>query len=39
LLFRSRNGGDYVYIDANPADRPYLGAKPDEFFAGHRDGE
>ncbi|MCI0690882.1 molybdopterin-dependent oxidoreductase [candidate division KSB1 bacterium] len=26
------NDGDYVYIDANPADRPYLGAKPDEFF-------
>ncbi len=24
--------GDYVYVDANPADRPYLGAKPDEFF-------
>ena len=26
------NDGDYVYLDANPADRPYLGAKPDEFF-------
>ncbi len=26
------NDGDYVYVDANPADRPYLGAKPDEFF-------
>ena len=26
------NDGDYVYIDANPADRPYIGAKPDEFF-------
>ena len=24
--------GDYVYIDANPADRPYLGAKPDDPF-------
>ena len=24
--------GDYVYIDANPADRPYIGAKPGEFF-------
>ncbi|HZL99526.1 MAG TPA: molybdopterin-dependent oxidoreductase [Planctomycetota bacterium] len=24
--------GDYVYIDANPADRPYIGAKPDDFF-------
>ncbi len=24
--------GDYVYVDANPADRPYLGARPDEFF-------
>ncbi len=22
--------GDYVYVDANPADRPYLGWKPDE---------
>ena len=22
------NDGDYVYVDANPADRPYLGAKP-----------
>ncbi len=26
------NDGDYVYVDANPADRPYLGAKPDDFF-------
>ena len=26
------NDGDYVYVDANPADRPYMGAKPDEFF-------
>jgi nitrate reductase alpha subunit len=25
--------GDYVYVDANPADRPYIGAKPDDFFA------
>ncbi|MBI3088456.1 MAG: molybdopterin-dependent oxidoreductase [Candidatus Omnitrophica bacterium] len=24
--------GDYVYVDANPADRPYLGAKPEEAF-------
>jgi len=24
--------GDYVYVDANPADRPYIGAKPDDFF-------
>jgi len=25
--------GDYVYLDANPADRPYLNAKPtDEFY-------
>ncbi|MFQ6019626.1 MAG: molybdopterin-dependent oxidoreductase, partial [Dehalococcoidia bacterium] len=24
--------GDYVYIDANPADRPYLEAKPDDPF-------
>lgn len=24
--------GDYVYVDANPADRPYIGAKKDEFF-------
>jgi nitrate reductase alpha subunit len=26
------NDGDYVYIDANPADRPYLGAKPTDPF-------
>ena len=24
--------GDYVYIDANPADRPYIGWKPDDPF-------
>ena len=24
--------GDYVYVDANPADRPYLGATPDDPF-------
>ncbi len=24
--------GDYVYVDANPADRPYVGANPDDFF-------
>lgn len=24
--------GDYVYIDANPADRPYVGWKPDDPF-------
>jgi nitrate reductase alpha subunit len=24
--------GDYVYVDANPADRPYLGAKKDDPF-------
>ena len=23
------NDGDYVYVDANPADRPYLGATPE----------
>ena len=22
--------GDYVYVDANPADRPYIGASPDD---------
>jgi nitrate reductase / nitrite oxidoreductase, alpha subunit len=26
------NDGDYVYLDANPADRPYIGAKPDDPF-------
>ncbi|MEE9248163.1 MAG: molybdopterin-dependent oxidoreductase [Dehalococcoidia bacterium] len=24
--------GDYVYVDANPADRPYLGASPEDPF-------
>lgn len=24
--------GDYVYVDANPADRPYRGWKPDDPF-------
>jgi nitrate reductase alpha subunit len=24
--------GDYVYVDANPADRPYFGASPDDPF-------
>ncbi len=24
--------GDYVYVDANPADRPYIGARPDDPF-------
>jgi nitrate reductase alpha subunit len=24
--------GDYVYVDANPADRPYIGATPDDPF-------
>jgi nitrate reductase alpha subunit len=24
--------GDYVYVDANPADRPYVGAKPSDPF-------
>ena len=26
------NDGDYVYVDANPADRPYLGASPTDPF-------
>ena len=26
------NDGDYVYVDANPADRPYVGAKPEDPF-------
>ena len=26
------NDGDYVYVDANPADRPYVGWKPDDPF-------
>lgn len=25
-------GGDWVWIDANPADRPYVGASPDDPF-------
>ena len=30
---RSRHrDGDYVYVDANPADRPYLGATPSDPF-------
>jgi nitrate reductase alpha subunit len=29
---RGINDGDYVYVDANPADRPYLGARPDDPF-------
>ncbi|RKY20597.1 MAG: hypothetical protein DRQ55_07245 [Planctomycetota bacterium] len=24
------NEGDYVWVDANPADRPFVGAKPDD---------
>ena len=24
------NDGDYIYVDANPADRPYRGAKPSD---------
>ncbi len=24
------NNGDYVYVDANPADRPFTGARPDD---------
>jgi nitrate reductase alpha subunit len=24
------NDGDYVYVDANPADRPFIGATPDD---------
>ncbi|MBI4566455.1 MAG: molybdopterin-dependent oxidoreductase [Planctomycetes bacterium] len=24
--------GDYVYVDSNPADRPYVGARPDDPF-------
>jgi nitrate reductase alpha subunit len=24
--------GDYVYVDANPADRPYMNARPDDPF-------
>ncbi len=26
------NDGDYVYLDANPADRPYIGWKPNDPF-------
>ena len=26
------NDGDYVFVDANPADRPYLNAKPSDPF-------
>ncbi|MBI3098580.1 MAG: molybdopterin-dependent oxidoreductase [Planctomycetes bacterium] len=26
------NDGDYVYVDANPADRPYVGWRPDDPF-------
>jgi nitrate reductase alpha subunit len=26
------NDGDYVWVDANPADRPYIGWKPDDPF-------
>lgn len=26
------NDGDYVYVDANPADRPYMGWTPDDPF-------
>jgi nitrate reductase alpha subunit len=26
------NDGDYVYVDANPADRPYVGWMPDDPF-------
>ncbi|NOX60080.1 MAG: molybdopterin-dependent oxidoreductase [Planctomycetes bacterium] len=26
------NDGDYVYVDANPADRPYVGWKPEDPF-------
>ena len=26
------NDGDYLYVDANPADRPYVGWKPDDPF-------
>ncbi len=29
---RGINDGDYVYVDANPADRPYRGHKPDDPF-------
>jgi nitrate reductase alpha subunit len=26
------DNGDYVYVDANPADRPYIGARPTDPF-------
>ncbi len=26
------NDGDYVWVDANPADRPYFGSRPDDPF-------
>ena len=26
------NDGDYVYVDSNPADRPYIGWKPNDAF-------
>jgi nitrate reductase alpha subunit len=29
---RGIHDGDYVYVDANPADRPYRGARPDDPF-------
>jgi nitrate reductase alpha subunit len=30
---RGINDGDYIYVDANPADRPYRGWKPSDPFA------
>ena len=29
---RGIENGDYVYVDANPADRPYMGASPSDPF-------
>src|SRR2546427_12812983 len=29
---RGINDGDYIYVDANPADRPYRGGKPSDPF-------
>src|SRR5439155_1144666 len=29
---RGINDGDYIYVDANPADRPYRGWKPSDPF-------
>ncbi len=26
------NDGDYVYVDADPANRPYIGVKPSDFY-------